>query len=127
MLKKIMVVVLVGLITNIAVFAAGSGKNKQDDAAKVRAEITKLGIGRDAKITVKLKNGKKIKGHVSETKADGFVVTDKKGIQTEIGFSEVRQAKGQNMSLGVSILITAAVIGGIVLVLGLLVDKGKLR
>lgn len=41
MLKKLIALLLIGLVTNVAVFATGSGKNKQDDTAKVRAEIVK--------------------------------------------------------------------------------------
>lgn len=117
MLKKIIVMLLIVMVSNFAVFALGS--KKQDDAAKVRAEIAKLGIGRDAKVTVQLKDGKKIKGYVSETKADSFVVTDSKTLsQTEVQYSDVSKVKGQNIPAGASIAIAVGVAVGIIFLLG---------
>ena len=117
-MKKLIALFLIGLITNVTVFAAGSVKNKQDDTAKVRAEIARLGTGSDAKVNIKLKSGKKIKGYVSETKADSFVVTDNKtGATTEVRYYDVKQAKGKNRSTGATAAIAiAGVIGGVLLI-----------
>jgi hypothetical protein len=72
-------------------------------AQKVKARVTKLGSGPDAKVEVKLKDGRKLKGYVSQINEDGFVVIDKTGVSTEIPYPQTKQVKGHNLSTGVKI------------------------
>jgi len=80
MLKKIFLMTIVTLVVNLAIvpfaFASDKAEKEAKFAEKVKAEITKLGVGMDARIKVKLKDGTKLKGYVSEIKDSEFVVTD---------------------------------------------------
>lgn len=110
MLKKLVVMSLIGLLASLAVFADGSKKEK-DFAEKVKTEIAKLGTGTDAKVSVKLKDGSKVKGYVKEVKDDGFVVINEKtGAAVEVPYSQAKQVKGNNLSTGVKVVLVIGVI-----------------
>ena len=79
-------------------------------AEQVRTEIGKLGTGPDARIKVKLLDGRKVEGYVSAAGADDFVVTNlKSGAATAIPYPQVGTAKGNNLSQGARIAIGVAV------------------
>jgi hypothetical protein len=85
-------------------------------AAKVKAEIGKLGIGPDAQIRVKLRDKTKLSGYVSQANVNSFVITDPKtGTATEVPYPNVTQAKGKNLSTGAIIAITAGIAVGMTL------------
>jgi hypothetical protein len=44
-------------------------------AMKVKANIANLGVGRDVRISVRLKNGRSLKGWVTDVADDAFVVS----------------------------------------------------
>ncbi len=91
---------------------------------KVKTEIAKLGTGTDAKIKVKLKDGTKIKGYVMEAGENQFVVmSSKTGQAVPVAYSQIRQAKGNNLSEGT--LITIGLIGVAVLILVLVGTQAK--
>lgn len=78
---------------------------------KIRTKIIKLGTGPDAKIELKLKDGSKIKGYVSETREDKFLVTNPvTGEITPVTYPQVKQAKGNNLSTGAFIAIGLGVL-----------------
>ena len=82
MLKKILSMTIAIFVVNLAmipfVFASDNAEKEAKFAEKVKAEISKIGSGSDAKVRVKLKDGTKLEGYVSEIKADSFTVVDKK-------------------------------------------------
>ncbi len=85
----------------------------------MKTQISKLGIGQDARVKIKLKDGSKIKGYISEVGDSQFVVTDlETGQNTTVPYPGVKQVKGNNLSTGVKIAIGLAVLVVIVLVLG---------
>ena len=62
-------------------------------AAKMKAEITKLGTGPTAHIYLRLNDGSRVAGYVSEIKADSFViVSDQSGAATEIQYADAEKA-----------------------------------
>ncbi len=108
---------LIGLLTNLAVFANESKKEKEF-AEKVKTEIAKLGTGTDAKVNVKLKSGKNLKGYITEINADSFVVMDKKsGTNVEVAYSKAKQVKGNNLSKGTIIGISLGIAVGIIILI----------
>ncbi len=85
-------------------------------AAKVKANVAKLGVGKNARIAVKLRDKTKLAGYISQTGEGSFVVTDlKTGANTEVPYPQVAAAKGQNLSTGAIIAISAAVAVGVTL------------
>ena len=117
MLKKILTILLMCLVVNVTVFADGT-KEEKDFAGKVKTEITKLGTGTDAKVKVKLKNGTKLKGYISEIKADSFVVVNEKTrTASEVSYSKAKQVKGNNLSKGTIIGISLGIVAGIIILI----------
>lgn len=128
MLKKTFLVILVGLLFNFVCPAKVQASPKSDAkfAAKVKSEITKLGIGTDARIKVKLFDGTKLKGYVSAVNEDSFtVVNDKTNIATQILYPQAKQVKGKNNLNGAQIAIGIAVV--ILIVIGVLYGLDKIE
>lgn len=122
MLKKYLVVTLIvgtlNLFLATATFA-GSNENKRAmTAEKVKIDIAKLETGPNARIEVKLYDKTNIKGYVSETTDDHFVVVESNtGKLTNVPYSSVKQIKGNNLSTGVKILIGVGIFVGLILIL----------
>jgi hypothetical protein len=71
---------------------------------KVRAGISKLGVGRDARVEVKLQDKTKLAGYISEVKDESFIISDPKTSgTTTVPFADVTQVKGHNLSTGAKI------------------------
>ena len=78
MLKKICSAALSALLLQAAIvpaFAKSSAEKDAERAAKVRAQITKLGTGKDARVKLELRDKTKLEGYLSEVGADSFAVT----------------------------------------------------
>jgi hypothetical protein len=89
---------------------------------KVHAKILKVGQGPRARVEITLRDNTKLKGYVSETKADTFTVTDSRtGVARSVAYADVQEVwkPGSGMSkrgwiiLGAS--AAAAAIVGLVL------------
>jgi len=115
MLKRIVSLVLVGLLLNVAgVSSAYAGSKEEKEirfAAKVKEGISKLGTGTDARIELKLRDKTKLKGYISEAGEDSFAVVDEKtGAASTVAYSQVKQVKGNNLSTAAKIAIGVGVI-----------------
>lgn len=126
MFKKIMssVVCFILLQTVISIPNSAAGYAKKTDAErieKVKAGVSALGTGTDAKVKLKLRDKRKLTGYISRVGNDSFSVVEKSGTETTIAYSEVMQVKGNNLSKGTKILIgvgiAAAAVGIIIAVL----------
>lgn len=95
-------------------------------AAKVRREIVKLGTGKDAQISVKLRDKTKLSGYVSRVEEQSFFVTDTKtGAETEVAYPNVTKATGANMPTGAKIAIGIGIgVGLVFLIWGILYAVG---
>lgn len=114
MFKKYLTLILTVLVINLSLCSVAFADTKVEKeakfAAKVKANVTKLGTGTEAKIQVKLKDGTKLKGYVSQINENNFVVVDEKtGVVTEIPYPNAKQVKGNNLSTGVKIAIGIAI------------------
>src|SRR5258708_40167602 len=82
MFKKYLTTVLAVLVLNLAfgvtAFAGTDGEKEAKFAEKVKASVAKLGTGKDARVEVKLKDGTKLKGYVSQINENSFVVMNEK-------------------------------------------------
>lgn len=118
MWRKIFSILLIGLVVNLGVVVISAQTKEEKEAKfaeKVKAQIAKLGTGNEARVEVKLKDGTKIMGYVSEIKANEFVIMDSKAAQQiPIPYTNVKQVKGKNSStntwIGVGLGIGAAII-----------------
>ena len=122
MIKKYLSLVLVGLLVHVASAAPALAESKSEKdmklAWKVKQGVSNLGVGRDARVAVKLRDNTKLTGYISEVNAESFVVTDlKTGVATNVAYPDVTQVKGNNLSTGAKIAIGAAIVGAIILLI----------
>ena len=128
MLKKVVSLIVVGFllsVTGVSSAYAGSKEEKEIRfAEKVKAGISKLGTGAEARIEVKLRDKTKLKGYVSEAGADSFVVVDEKtGATSTVNYAQVKQVKGHNLSTAAEIALGVGVILLPIIVVLLLVTR----
>jgi hypothetical protein len=112
MTKKILSLALSMLLVNlISVHHVSAGPREEERARlveKVRAGVARLGTGTQARVEVKLLDRSKLKGYISEAGEDHFVVVGAgTGVATPVSYPQVAQVKGNNLSTGVKIAITA--------------------
>ena len=133
MLKKVLSLVLSGLLINV--LGVSSYARSQDEQArnieKVKENVRKLGLGEEARVEVKLHDGRKLKGYIQEAGEDNFTVKDSKGMPTTVAYSQVKQLQGRNRSTAAKVGINlakgvgvVAAVAGIALLLGVIIAKG---
>jgi small nuclear ribonucleoprotein (snRNP)-like protein len=119
-----MVAVLINIISLITVCAQSNEDNQAAVVARVKERVRKLGVGQEARVQVKLKDGTTLNGYISEASEDNFVVIDQKtGASTTINYRDLKQIKGSNRltaaRVGLDIAkgagLVAAVVGGLIL------------
>lgn len=129
MFTKCFTLSLVVLVLNLAFGSLVFAQNTQDEktkkrAEKLKAQVTKLGIGKEAKIKVKLTNGQIVRGYISQINENSFiVVSDSAGSATEIQYADAtkfdrepikfKRWQGLLIAAGVVIGIAFAVCGGV--------------
>ena len=135
MLKKVLSLVLTGFLMNA--FAIGSSyARSQDNQARnierVKENVRKLGVGEDARVEVKLQDGRKLKGYIRDAGEDSFTVMDSKsGSATTVEYSQVKELKGANRLTAAKVGVTiakgvgvVAIVAGLALLLGVVIASG---
>ena len=130
MLKRMMAIMLAALllpgVAGVAqVFAAGQGGGADaQQLEKVKTKVNRLGTGERARATVRLKDGTKVKGYISQAGENDFVVRDlKTDAPTNIFYRDVAKVesnKGHSTAKTAAIVAGAAA-GGVLLVLGIMI------
>src|SRR5258708_306779 len=100
MLKKIISLSLAALLFHafnaMPANAVAQTSQKESCVEKVKADVAKRGVGEKARVTVKLQDGSKLKGYISQAGADSFALTDSKtGQTTTLAYRDVIQVKKQ--------------------------------
>jgi len=120
-MKNIIALMLIGLVLNMSFFVstADCSPNAKDSVKqakmvnKLKAELNKIGVGKESKIEVKLNDGTKISGYLAEINENDFVVGQKDDDRKNVRYDRVRKARGRfghrRFSLTTSIL--GAVLG----------------
>lgn len=112
-------ILVINLSFGATVYAETKVEKEAKFIEKVKADIAKLGTGKDSRIQVKLKDGTKLKGYIGQINENSFVVIDERsGAPTEVPYPKTKQVKGNNLSTGVTIalavvifLVIAAIVG----------------
>ena len=127
MSRKLVSLMLVGLLLNIVgaipAYASSKEETRARFAEKVKEGIGRLGTGPEARVEVKMRDGKKLKGYISEAGENSFVIVEaKSGAASTVPYPQVKQVKGNNLSSGAKIAIVvgafAAVIIFVLVVIG---------
>jgi hypothetical protein len=108
MFKKSFAIILACLLVQMLCVQPATAKSKEEKQAqltqKVKTGILKLGVGRDARVEIKLQDKTKLAGYVSEVKDDSFIIADPKtSATTTVAYADVTQVKGHNLSTGAKI------------------------
>ncbi|HYP27899.1 MAG TPA: hypothetical protein VE262_14375 [Blastocatellia bacterium] len=121
MYRKSLSVLLVFAVLHfgtMSVLAKSEADKQAKHAAKVKQSIFKLGVGRNARVALKLQDKTQLVGYVSEAGENSFVVTEPKtGAATVVPYPNVAQVKGQNLSTGAKIAIGVGIAAAIILIL----------
>jgi hypothetical protein len=84
---------------------------------KVKASVAKR-TGKKSRVTVKLQDGSKLKGQISQAGEDSFTLTDSKTAQTRtLAYRDVAEVKGQGLSLSTKILIGVGIGVGVLVII----------
>jgi hypothetical protein len=126
MLKRVLVLVLSGLLIQVAgarlAFGAANGEKEAAHIQKVKAAIAKLGVGRDARVSVKLRDKTTVKGYILEAGVDHFAVADLKTASSiSLGYSDVVQVKGKNNLSGQTVIFIVGIAA--IILIGVLAGK----
>lgn len=120
LLKRTFALVLSGLLLSLTVnFPLVRAQTAQEiqAAARARAKIQELGVGRNARVEVKLRDNTKLKGYISSAEADSFAVTDSKsGVAQMVAYTDVTEVKKSSGGLSTkSWIIIGSVAAGAVI------------
>jgi hypothetical protein len=88
--------------------------NDTQAVEKVRARVQKIGVGRNARVEVKLRDNTQLKGYISATEQDSFTVVDNKtGSTRTVSYADSSSVKkaGSGLSAKTWIILGAAVVG----------------
>jgi hypothetical protein len=80
MLRTLLSFVLVGLLIlgfNAAPVMAAQGSDDAKTVDNLRLKVAKMGVGEKARATVRMKDGTKIKGSITQAGTDDFSVRDR--------------------------------------------------
>lgn len=112
--KILSAIVMIAVVGTGSIVPAAVSRGGDDNGEKVRDEIRKLGTGPDAQVKLELRDKTKVEGYVSEANDADFIVVDpRSGTSTTVAYPQVRKARGNNLSGGVKIALTVAVIAAV--------------
>ena len=96
MSKNLLTLSLAALLIGSQGFAAprtyAQGRDAKS-AAKLREKVAEIGTGPRAQVLVKLYDGVKVRGHISEIADDHFTATDKKSGAVQVQYAQVKSLK----------------------------------
>jgi hypothetical protein len=109
--------ILIVAALNLAVCPSAAFAGNDKDWQKVRAQIGKLGVGRDSRLEVRLRDKSRVNGYISRLDRDSFVLSDLESDRsTTVSYPDVAQAKGQNLTKGARIAIGVGIVAAVAIV-----------
>ena len=112
MFVRIISLLLVGFLMNVSAVSLTYGAGVKEKTSKiekrakeVKQGVKKLGVSKDSKVKVKLRDKRKVKGYISDIQSDGFTVTDKSGSEHFVKYVNAKQVRGNNLHAGVWVAI----------------------
>lgn len=88
--------------------------NDTQAVEKVRARVQKIGVGRNARVEVKLRDNTQLKGYISAAEQDSFTIIDSKtGSTRTVSYADSSSVKkaGSGLSAKTWIILGVAVVG----------------
>jgi preprotein translocase subunit SecF len=117
-LKLVLACLLVSTQAGAPVFAADQSSKDAQTPEQVKINVNRAGIGEKARVTVRMKDGTKRKGYVSERHDEDFVLRDRKtDAASTIAYRDVSKigidrghSTARNTTIGVAIGVGAVVL-----------------
>jgi hypothetical protein len=112
-------VLLLHAVNAMPVVAVAKTVQGDSRVEKVKADVARRGTGEKARVTVKLQDGSKLKGYISQAEDDSFTLTDSKtGQNRTLAYRDVAQVKKQGgLSVGAKLGIGLGIaVGALALV-----------
>lgn len=114
-LSFFVIVLIINLLAAPYAFADTKNEKQVRFVEKVKADLRKLGTGKEAQLKVELRNNSRLEGYVSASDEEGFTVNNAKtGAATRVTYPEVKRVKGKNLSTGAKIAIGVGIAGAII-------------
>ena len=122
MFRKLVMLVLVALLINVAGVRLAYAESKEEKQArfveKIKANVLKLGTGESTRVKVKLRDQGKLEGYISDAAAETFTVTDRKtGVTSTVAYAQVKSVQGNNLSTGAKIAIGVGIAATIIFII----------
>jgi small nuclear ribonucleoprotein (snRNP)-like protein len=103
-MKKISTFLLIGFILNAVFYTSSahgtslSSKSTKEEKmiVKLKNGLHKIGVGEDSKVRVKLDNGTKVSGYLSEINNHDFVIVTPENKASRIHYEQVKSARGKS-------------------------------
>src|SRR5262245_17042778 len=90
------------------IIAGSKVVNEARGAEKVKAGIGQLGVGEQARVRVRLRDGRKLEGYIKQAGDDFFVIADlKNSVTATVHYPDVTQVRGHRLSKGAKIAIVS--------------------
>jgi hypothetical protein len=122
MFRKLVTLLLVALVINLAGVRLAYADSKEEKQArfaeKIKANVLKLGTGKSTRVKVKLRDQAKLEGYISDADAETFTVTNRKtGVATAVAYPQVKSIQGNNLSTGAKIAIGVGIAAAIIFII----------
>jgi hypothetical protein len=120
MFRRALVIMLVGgLLTTLSGLRPVNvlAKEESQSVEKIRAHIAKLGVGKEARVKIKLRDNTKLEGYINQTSEDSFTIVDSKtGTSRMVAYSDVTQVskQGTGLSTMTKVVVGAAIATGVI-------------
>jgi hypothetical protein len=122
MLAKLLSLALASLLTitiSLVPVSAQTQSQPTADSAhadQVKAKVTRLGTGKQARVSVRFRDSSKLKGYIGEIGTTHFTLIDpSRGTVTPIPYDQVQAIKNTNHSAVTAALLGAGTIVGVML------------
>ncbi len=132
MKRKYLIVALVVLLIqsfaglSVAAAAKRQAENEAQLLEEVKVKVARLGVGEKSRVTVRFKDGTKLKGYIAQAKDSEFIVRDRKtDAPTVVSYRDVRRVdsnRGHSTARNVAIG-TAIGAGSVLTVLAILISS----
>ena len=123
-MKLVALVLVLAVTSNSMALMAGQTADTTNqtpgskNAAKIKAEVQKRGIGKQARVKVTLRNDTEVRGYVSQIDDASFQITspNTQGVTT-VAYADVKKVRGPGLSRAVRVAIGVSVLAAGVLIL----------
>lgn len=122
MFKKLVTLLLVAMLINLAGARVAFANSKEEKQAafteKIKANVLKLGVGESTRVKVKLRDKTKVEGYISAASEETFTVTNRETrVATTLAYPQVKSVQGNNLSTGAKIAIGVGIAATIVFII----------